>query len=147
MVALLSQVITGVGLSLRSHSPTITLVGVITGVSFAYLAYYTWLYAWRRDIERHRFWATKLLGYSQVIGAQRFFMILLVASLHAGVPLYPDLRSGATTEQADAVVMAVFDDSFTLAAVVAPLLTEWYQAGQVDEMMSALRSLRWRKQA
>ena len=65
--------------------------------------------------------------------------------MQEGVPLYPDLCGGATAEhQAGAVMMAIFDDSLTLAsAIVAPLLTEWCQSGQVDGIMTtALRALR-----
>mmetsp|Transcript_5446 Transcript_5446/g.13248 ORF Transcript_5446/g.13248 Transcript_5446/m.13248 type:complete len:267 (+) Transcript_5446:34-834(+) len=131
MCAALVQVATGTALGLTSHSPTILLVSLVYAIMVLYIVYHAWCTAWARDIRRHRFWAIKLAGYMQTIAAQRFFMVLLIIHHHSttgGGGLYAALDSSASLAERNAFAEQLFDDSFVLAIIVAPAVTEWYQA-------------------
>ena len=131
MICAFAQTASGVGLALTSHSNIILLVSLwLAGATF-YCIYCAWKNAIYRDIPKHKYWVLRLVGYMQTIAFQRFWLVALISSHQMGwYRLYPELIEGeSTVEEANQVVLEMFDDSFVLAILTAFLGTEWYLAG------------------
>lgn len=129
IIAAVSQVASGTALACTSHSPIIKTVSLPFGVAVAFCIFQAWKYARARDISRHQYWAMRLVGYLQVIAAQRFWLIFLIVTHECGWTfLYPSL-DGASQAQIDSVLMGMFDGSFVLAGMTATYVTEWYLSG------------------
>lgn len=95
-----------------------------------YCIYHALKNAIQRDIPKHKYWVLRLVGYMQTIAFQRFYMFLLIMTHQMGLHgMYPDLTD-ATLEQANRVILGMFDDSFVLSVLTAFLGTEWYLAGE-----------------
>ena len=117
----------GLDVTLQYHS----LVSLwLAGATF-YCIYCAWKNAIYRDIPKHKYWVLRLVGYMQTIAFQRFWLVALISSHQMGwYRLYPELIEGeSTVEEANQVVLEMFDDSFVLAILTAFLGTEWYLAG------------------
>ena len=126
MLAAISQAISGIGMAATSHSSTIKIVSYMYGVSILYCIYHAWKFAYVRDIPKHKFWASRLVGYLQGIALQRFWMVLLIGSYHAGWRgLYASI-DGQSQKVVDEFIYQIFDDSFVGAVLQALLFTEWY---------------------
>ena len=133
MVTVLAQVLSGIGLASTSHSHIIQMVSYVLGTAVVYCLFHAWNYAYHRDISRHKQWVLRMVGYLQTIALQRFWIVVLFTCRLLGWNLwYPDYSSteNVTLEQANSVVLEIFDDSFLLAIFTAFLGTEWYLAGE-----------------
>jgi len=125
MVSALCQTVSGVGLAYLGKSSTVKLMSYMLAISIFYCVYYAWYFAKKRDIPKHKYWATRLVGYLQTIALQRFFMVFLMISWHTGfLGLYP-----AYDENDTATMDKIFEDSFSGCLPTAIMLTEWYLAG------------------
>jgi len=126
MVCAVAQTVSGVGLAYMGDSPTIKIISYLLAVSIIYCVYHAWYYAAiEKDIAKHKYWAMRLVGYSQMIALQRVFMAVLMITHQFGwLGLYPpyDENDAATIGQ-------IFDDAFVCSYTVAMMLTEWYLAG------------------
>jgi hypothetical protein len=131
LVAASLQVASGAALACTSHSSMIKMVSLTFGTAVGYCIVQTWQYAVARDVKRHRHWALRLVGYLQVIAAQRLWLVLLVGTHQLGWTfLYPSLDGDDVTQElVDSVLMDMFDGSFVLAALTGTYVTEWYLAG------------------
>jgi hypothetical protein len=131
LVAASLQVASGAALACTSHSSMIKLVSLTFGAAVAYCIGQTGRYALARDIHRHRYWALRLVGYLQVIAAQRFWLVVLVGTHQLGWTfLYPSLDGDDISQDfIDSILMDMFDGSFVLAALTGTYVTEWYLAG------------------
>lgn len=127
------QTWSGVGLAWYSPSSRIKLVSLATAVGTVYCVYFSAVYAIRRDIIRHKYWSTRLIGYMQIIAMQRLCMGILFAMQHTGwiKYLYTGLQSH---EMNDNLLKEIFDDSFVLAFVSAVLGTELYLSKETGMM-------------
>lgn len=127
LVCALAQTTSGVGLAYMGKSPTIKIVSTFLAISVVYCVYYAWYYAAiARDIAKHKYWSTRLVGYLQTISLQRVFMFALILSHQAGWNgLYPPVDDTNGSE----IVQQLFDDSFICSILAGILLTEWYLAG------------------
>ncbi|CAB9514036.1 expressed unknown protein [Seminavis robusta] len=135
MVTACMQTSSGVGLALTSHSKIIPIVSGFLALAVFYCVYHAWKYAIHRDIPRHKYWVFKVVGYLQTIALQRIFLMLLITTHQMGwYGLYPDLGENSTLEEANDVVLDMFDHSFVFAIFTVMLLTEWYIAGEQGMM-------------
>lgn len=124
MVSALAQTISGAGLAYKGKSSTIKIISYALAVSVMYCVYNAWYFAAKKDIEKHRFWAMRLVGYTQAVSLQRLVSGLLFLSKQTGWPnLYPD------SDDDENILVKIFEDSFSLAWAMALMLTEWYLAG------------------
>lgn len=129
LAAALLQTISGVGLALTSHSNVIKLISLVLALAVLYSIIKAWEHAVRREIAFYKFWVLRMVGYLQTIALQRFWLLLLISSHEMGwYGLYPDM-SLITQQQANVVVLSMFDDSFILAILTAFVGTEWYLSG------------------
>lgn len=127
MVSVFVQIVTGTGLALTSDSKVITMISLWFGVAVAYCLYHAWKFAIQRDIQRHKFWVLRMVGYLQGISFQRFWLIAIIASYQMGWRgLYPTMEPGSTVEACNTVVKDMFDHSFILSMMTSVYLTEWY---------------------
>jgi len=126
IVCALAQTISGVGLAYTKQSPTIKIVSYLLAVSVTYCSVYAWYFAAiAKDIQKHKYWSMRLVGYLHTVALQRVFMIVLICCHRFGwLGLYPpfDEDDIDTFEQ-------VFDDSFVACGITAMMLTEWYLSG------------------
>ena len=119
------------------NSSTIKIVSTFFGIAVMYCTYYTWYYAAntiQKDISKHKYWATRLVGYMQGIALQRVFMVLLILSHELGWNgLYPPFLDDDNTiednNNGSEIVKQIFDDSFICSILAAIYFTEWYLAG------------------
>lgn len=131
MVAAMAQVITGSGLACTSHSSIIKIVSWTVSVSVLYCAVYAWYYAANKDIQKHKYWVMRLVGYLQTIALQRFWLLVLLISHQCGWHgLYPPITESSTLQERNDLVYSMFDDAFVLCNLHAILTTEWYLAGE-----------------
>jgi len=131
MVVAILEALTGVGMALTSHSPTVKILSNILNLCALYCTQKAWMFARRHDIARHKYWAMRLVGYLQTIALQRVSMFILVRTHQSGwYGLYPDL-TGATDAAIRLVAGQMFDDSFVTSTTVAIVATEWYLAGTI----------------
>lgn len=130
MVCAFLQISSGVGLALTSHSNVILIVSLVLGMASFYCIFHAWRYAIHRDIPKHKYWVLRLVGYLQTIALQRFFIVALITTHQMGwYGLYPELGEETSLDEANRVVLEMFDDSFLLSALTAFIGTEWYLAG------------------
>ncbi|CAE7470905.1 unnamed protein product [Symbiodinium natans] len=89
------------------------------------------------DIVRHKYWATKLFGYSQAIALQRIYFFALVALtlLDDDNSPYNAITPSSPLAQRNAEAKEIFNDAFTMCIFTAIVLTEWYQAADLDELL------------
>merc|ERR1712157_205449 len=103
MVCALAQTISGAGLAWMGKSPTIKIVSYLLAISVVYCVFYAWYFAAiEKDIQKHKYWSLRLVGYLQTIALQRFCMILLVVSQRTGwLGLYSEYKTddGTTIEK------------------------------------------------
>jgi len=133
-VAAFLQTMSGVGLAATSHSLVIKILSFVLAAAVLFCMYHAYFYARYRDIPKHKYWVLKMVGYLQSIALQRFWMLVLIISHRMGWHgLYPDLDH-ATVEEANAVVLQIFDHSFILAILTAFLGTDWYLSGEMGMM-------------
>jgi hypothetical protein len=141
MVVVLIQTISGVGLAATSHSNTIKLVSYMLAIAMAFCIVQAWRYAFWRDIPKHKHWVIRLVGYTQTISLQRFWMLILIVSHKFGWDgLYPQLDDDATEEEWTQLVEDLFDDSFVLCILHAFLMTEWYLAAEQGMLESPVNN-------
>ena len=127
MVSVFVQIVTGAGLALTSDSKVFTLISIWLAVAVTYCLYYAWKFAIERDIQRHKFWVLRMVGYLQGLSFQRFWMIVLIGSYQMGWRgLYPTMEAGSTVEACNSVVKDIFDHSMILSTLTSVYLTEWY---------------------
>ncbi|GFH53156.1 hypothetical protein CTEN210_09632 [Chaetoceros tenuissimus] len=127
MVSVFVQIVTGAGLALTSDSKVFTLISIWLALAVTYCLYYAWKFAIERDIQRHKFWVLRMVGYLQGLSFQRFWMIVLIGSYQMGWRgLYPTMEAGSTVEACNSVVKDIFDHSMILSTLTAVYLTEWY---------------------
>jgi len=132
LLAVLSQVISGLGMAWFSPSSNIKLVSLFMAVSAVHCTFYVGYYARAKDIVRHKHWAIRLTGYMQTIAAQRFWLVVLIGTHQAGSTfLYPPLDDTSTQFLIDSIVSRMFDDSFVLAILSSILITEWFLASDI----------------
>lgn len=140
MVVAVVQTASGVALACTSHSNTIKLISLVLAMAVAFCIFNAYRYALHRDIPKHKYWICRLVGYMQAIALQRFHMLVLIVSHQCGwYGLYPDLE-GSSVEQANDVVLEIFDHSFILSTLTALLATEWYLAGEQGMLDAPVRS-------
>jgi hypothetical protein len=140
MVTALVQVVTGTGLAITSTVSTVKVVSLPFGGAVAYCLYHAYKYARARDIPRHKYWVLRLVGYLQTIAAQRFWLVVLVATHTAGVTfLYPSAQ-GLGLEATDEIVQSMFGDSFVLGFISSIYITEWYLAANIGGLHDAKSS-------
>ena len=120
LVTVVLQVVSGVGLAWMSSSAIIKIVSYCLALAVLVCVYYAGVNAKRRDIARHQYWVYRLVGYMQTISAQRFWMIVMFATLDD------------TSNLDDAQMWGIFENSFVLAILSAVLITEWYLAGHMS---------------
>lgn len=137
LLVVMMQVVSGLGMSYYSPSSIIKLVSLCLAVAAVYCVYHAAQYARAREIEKHRYWALRLVGYMQTISAQRFWLVVLIGTHQAGATyLYPAIDENITPREViESIVARIFDDSFVLAMISAVLVTEWYlsiQKGMMD---------------
>jgi uncharacterized membrane protein len=127
MICALAQTISGIGLAYMGNSSTIKIVSTFLAIAIVYCTYYAWYYAAiAKDIPKHKYWATRLVGYLQTIAFQRVFMFALMASHEKGWNgLYPPLNENNGSE----ILKNIFDDSFICSILAGIYFTEWYLAG------------------
>lgn len=129
------QTWSGVGLAWYSPSSRIKIVSLATAIGTMCCVYFSAIYAIRRDIIRHKYWSTRLVGYMQIISMQRLWTGILFGLQHTGWIryLYTGLQSH---EMNNNLLKEIFDDTFVLAFVSAVLGTELYlskETGMIDE--------------
>ncbi|CAE7345093.1 unnamed protein product [Symbiodinium microadriaticum] len=89
VTAMMGQIITGIGLASGSPTHGVKMLSIAYGLAMAYVLANTIYYVRVKDIVRHKYWATKLFGYSQAIALQR------CTSLHSSLRrCLATLRSG-----------------------------------------------------
>ena len=133
----IAQTTSGIGLAYMGNSSTIKIVSTFFGIAVMYCTYYSWYYAANtihKDISKHKYWATRLVGYMQGIALQRVFMVLLILSHELGWNgLYPPFLVDDNTiednNNGSEIVKQIFDDSFICSILAAIYFTEWYLAG------------------
>ena len=132
----IAQTTSGIGLAYMGNSSTIKIVSTFFGIAVMYCTYYSWYYAAntiQKDIMKHKYWATRLVGYMQGIALQRVFMVLLILSHELGWNgLYPPFLDDDNTiedNNGSEIVKQIFDDSFICSILAAIYFTEWYLAG------------------
>ena len=129
MVTALLQVVSGVGLAVTSHSNTFKLVSFVLALAVTYCLVKAWKHAIRREIDYHKYWVLRMVGYLQTIALQRLWLLVLIVTHEMGwYGLYPDLTH-STRSQANQTFLSMFDDSFLLAILTGLLGTEWYLSG------------------
>ena len=109
------------------------MVSYVLAAAVIYCLFHAWRYAYNRDIPRHKVWVLRMVGYLQTIALQRFWIVTLFTCHAMGLKLwYPDFSNEAnlTLDEANTIVLDVFDDSFLLAIFTAFLGTEWYLASE-----------------
>lgn len=135
VLAMLGQIITGTGLALKSPTPGIRMLSIAYGAAMAYVWTQTVYHVLRKDIVRHKYWATKMFGYAQAIALQRVFLFFFMVLTVAGVPLYTPLDQLQSQEARDAETLQMFNDSFSMCIYSAIVLTEWYQAAEHNQLL------------
>lgn len=134
LLAVLSQVLSGVCLAYNGFSAIIAWFSYIVGFATVICVYHTATKARAKDFHMHKYWALRLVGYLQAISAQRFWIMLAIGCQYAGAfrnmehPLYPQLEEDSPQSLADTVVLRMFHDSFVAALVSAFIGTELYLA-------------------
>lgn len=133
MICALAQTISGVGLAYMGNSSTIKLVSTFLAIAVVYCTYYAWYYAAiAKDIPKHKYWVTRLVGYLQTISFQRVFMFLLFFTYDqlGWNGLYPPLiNNGDIDDNGTEILEKIFDDSFVCSILAGIILTEWYLSG------------------
>uniref|UniRef100_A0A0G4FD50 Uncharacterized protein n=1 Tax=Chromera velia CCMP2878 TaxID=1169474 RepID=A0A0G4FD50_9ALVE len=140
MVALLIQIVTGTLLGLTAETTGVMWLSVMYGVAMAFVTVKAWWAAWTGDIVRHKYWATKLFGYSQAQGLQRVMTFVFSMMLMYGVwpYTYKDWPEDQKSPEAATRVFAkLFDDTFSTAIYGSIVLTEWYQSVAYEEELEA----------
>ncbi|CAE7470915.1 unnamed protein product [Symbiodinium natans] len=134
---MLGQIITGIGLATGSPTPGIKMLSIAYGLAMAYVLAQTIYYVRKKDIVRHKYWATKLFGYSQAIALQRIYLVAFVVLTLADDENSPynAITPSSTLAQRNAESKEIFNDSFTMCIFTAIVLTEWYQAADHDELL------------
>jgi len=135
VVAMFCQIITGLGLASKSPTPVVQMLATCYGLSMAYVLGQTVYHISRKDIVRHKYWATKLFGYAQAIALQRIFTFIFFVMITAGVPLYTPLDQLHTEEERNLLAKQMFSDSFSMCIFSAIILTEWYQAADHNDLL------------
>jgi len=131
MVVALFQGASGVALAYTSGSPTIKIVSYVGNIALFYCIWKAWMFAYRRDIPRHKYWSMRFVGYLQSISLQRFYLLLFIGTHQLGWHgLYPDLKD-ASVEAINNVMAQIHDDTFVICYITAILATEWYLAGSI----------------
>mmetsp|Transcript_26804 Transcript_26804/g.50431 ORF Transcript_26804/g.50431 Transcript_26804/m.50431 type:complete len:266 (+) Transcript_26804:72-869(+) len=135
VIAMIGQIITGTGLALHAPTPGIEMVSIAYAFAMTYVLAQTVYHVLQKDIVRHKYWATKLFGYAQVIALQRVFLFSFFALTLLGSSLYtpPDLLS--SVEAKNAQTKQMFNDSFTMAIFCGIAFTEWYQAADHNALL------------
>lgn len=134
LLAVLSQVLSGVGLAYYGFSATIAWVSYTLAIATMICVYKAAKAARMKDVNMHKYWAMRLVGYLQMISGQRFWSIVLFVSQHAGVfrnmthPLYPQLEEDSPQSLIDSVVVRMFHDTFIISWIFAFVGTELYLA-------------------
>lgn len=125
------QVCSGIGLGSTSSDSTIKAASLPFALAIAYCVYNALRYAVARDSKRHKYWVLRLVGYMQVIAAQRFWLVVLLTTHQCGCYfLYPSIK-GLPQSEIETIVMKMFSDSFVFALGTAIYITEWYLAGSI----------------
>lgn len=125
MVAVLCQIISGIGLAYLGKSSTFAIISYLMAISIGWCVYNAWYYAYNRDIPRHKYWALRMVGYLQSTPFGLVVTALLFLTYYMDwLGLYPpfDPDDGTT-------LVKVVEDGQILAFAGAVLVTEWYLAG------------------
>ncbi|OLQ08212.1 hypothetical protein AK812_SmicGene8297 [Symbiodinium microadriaticum] len=137
VTAMMGQIITGIGLASGSPTHGVKMLSIAYGLAMAYVLANTIYYVRVKDIVRHKYWATKLFGYSQAIALQRnqvYFFAFFASTLLGDSPFWA-VAPSSSMEQRNAESRDMFDDSFSMCIFTAIVLTEWYQAADVHELL------------
>lgn len=132
LLAVLSQVLSGVALAYNGYSIIIAWFSYILASATIICVYRTATTARAKDFHAHKYWALRLVGYLQAVSGQRFWTFVIFGCQYAGVfgnmkhPPYPQLNEDSPPALVDIVVMRMFHDTFILAGVTAFIGTEWY---------------------
>jgi hypothetical protein len=134
LLAVLSQVLSGVALAYYGFSATIAWVSYTLAIATIVCVFKAAKAAMMKDFNLHKYWAMRLVGYLQMISGQRFWTIVLFACQHTGVfrnmehPFYPQLEEDSPQSLVDSVVVRMFHDTFIIAWFFAFVGTELYLA-------------------
>jgi len=134
VTAMMGQIITGIGLASGSPTHGVKMMSTAYGLAMAYVLANTIYYVRKKDIVRHKYWATKLFGYSQAIALQRVYYFSFLASTLLGESPFWAVAPSSSLEQRNFESRDMFDDSFSMCIFTAIVLTEWYQAADVHEL-------------
>jgi len=135
VTAMLGQIVTGIGLASQSATHGVKMLSTAYGLAMAYVLANTVYYVRQKDIVRHKYWATKLFGYSQAIALQRVYLMVFVTSTLLGDSPFWAIAKTSSLEERNAASKDMFDDSFSMCIFTAIVLTEWYQAADVNELL------------
>jgi len=134
LLAVLSQVLSGVALAYCGFSATIAWVSYTLAIATIGCVFKAAKAAIMKDFNLHKYWAMRLVGYLQMISGQRFWTIVLLVCQHTGVfrkmehPFYPQLEEDSPQSLVDSVVVRMFHDTFIIAWFFAFVGTELYLA-------------------
>jgi len=135
VTAMMGQIITGIGLATGSPTPEIFMLSTGFGLTMAYVLAQTIYYVLKKDIVRHKYWATKLFGYSQAIALQRCYYVSFLVSTLLGDSPFWSITKSSSMKHRNADARDMFDNSFAMCIFTAIVLTEWYQAADINELL------------
>eukprot|EP00439_Symbiodinium_sp_Y106_P015776 s818_g2.t1 len=99
VTAMMGQIITGIGLASGSPTHGVKMMSTAYGLAMAYVLANTIYYVRKKDIVRHKYWATKLFGYSQAIALQRVYYFSFLASTLLGESPFWAVAPSSSLEQ------------------------------------------------
>ncbi|CAK9010989.1 Uncharacterized protein SCF082_LOCUS10896 [Durusdinium trenchii] len=135
VTAMLGQIITGTALACKSPTPGIRMLAIAYGIAMAYVLGQTVYHIMRKDIVRHKYWATKLFGYAQAIALQRVYLFAFFVLTMNGMSLYTPPDQLTSQAEKDDETLLIFNDSFTMCIFSAIVLCEWYQAADHNDLL------------